>query len=45
MSGGENVKETPFDISPKFTWFWGRKGAKPGAKMDKNVPISLKNTI
>ena len=42
MSGGENMKMTPFYISSKFTVFWGHKGAKPGVKMGENVPISLK---
>ena len=42
MRDGKNVKVTHFDISPKFTLFWRNKGAKPGVKMGKNVPISLK---
>ena len=41
MSGGENVKMGPFDISPKFNLFEGIMGAKPGVNMSKNVPISL----
>ena len=45
MSGVENVKVTSFDISPKFTLFCGHKGAKPGVKTGKKVPISLKNTV
>ena len=30
MRGGEDVMVTSFDISPKFTLFWGNKGAKMG---------------
>ena len=40
MRGGEDVKVAPFDISPKFTLFWGHIRAKPGVKMGKNGPIS-----
>jgi len=31
---------TKFDISSKFTLFWGQTGAKAGVKMGKNVPIT-----
>ena len=32
VRGGEDVKVTRFDISPKFTLFWGHKGAKLGGQ-------------
>ena len=35
IRGEENVKVTPFDISPKFTLFWGNKGAKQESKWVK----------
>ena len=32
MRGGEDALVTTFDISPKFTSFWGHKGEKGGQK-------------
>ena len=43
MSGWENVRVILLHISPKFTLFWGRKGAKTGVKLGKNVPYPDKS--
>ena len=45
MKGGGEVKVTNFDISSKFTSFWGNKGTKSGVKLGKKVPFSLKITL
>ena len=45
VRGGEYGKVTLFDISPKFTLFWGHIGAKPGVKKGKNVPLPIKHGI
>ena len=42
MSGGENVKATPFDISPKFTLFGGIRGLKLESKWVTTCPSPYK---
>ena len=38
MRGGEDVKVTLFDISPKFTLFWVILGQNRGSKRVKTCP-------
>ena len=42
MRGGEDVKVTPFHISPKFTLFWWHTGENGGSKWVKMSPFPYK---